>query len=706
MTKHARISVSLLCLAAGLLIGGFAGWDLGSPAPVVVPAPLPQPMETGAPAQSPKPPSDTPEPQAALPGEIWGTVELSGGGGLVGVEVSAMPATAPPDAAETSLEAEVAAYAARLEREVRATTGPDGAYRLTGLDPALRYTLEARRDGYQIGVKAGAQESITHHAVGKAVDFVAATTGTVRLDLRLPDGGLPERAWVTLQPEGNRSRTLWDWSPAKRTRVLQPGVWQVAARAGRHDEYAAEPVELRVSQGGTAELTLTLAARPTIAGHVIVPRGLERLSATVELQRLGESGFERVNVDDGDENPRPARNWYVLPAFRFHGLEPGEYRVILHHASREVDRRDVTLSDAVAIVELALPEPDRAGYLIVQVSGPDGPMNRGVSFVMRYQRRGGSDSGSASALARGDGEYWVRRPADADEDTRHWLEVKADQLGTRAIELERDGASTFHVQFSAPAFVTLEIEGFYEHASRDSLLADCRPAGTAPRSYSMFHQPGVGERVRRLGPLEPGEYEVELLRVVMPDGRQVLQARTVLLHPGEQTVRIALPEFSGFVLVIPPEYRNQQIQVNGMDAPFSTRHQQRQNQGEEEIRFGGLTPGRYMVSTAVSGAMVVSLPADRDRRIVFEPKPFNAYLVFAMHAGQRLDFPAKPGDIVIEVEGVPIENMDQARGLIDQSRKRERSTWTVLRDGVRTEISFAFDDMGSAHLGMIPARAE
>jgi hypothetical protein len=707
MTK----ALPLLCLAGGLLLGGVIGLLIGTSAATPPDVPvgddvLPAPAFKQPAAEAAK----APEPVPRLPGRISGSVQLASGGPLSGVEVVAVPAQAAPPSSGLTLEDEIAEYAAALERQDsmtrRAVSDALGHYMLDGLDNELLYTLEARRAGFAIHAVAQSGVPISHHAPGKEVNFTARESGTLKLDLRLPDGGQPERAWVTLQPEGQRGRTLWQWSPAELARAVHPGTWQVSARAGRHDEYSAEPVEVQLSKGGFVEQTLKLVANPTIAGHVLAPGGLEGLPTTVELQRLGEGGFERVPMDEGDGNPRPARVWYDRPAFRFQGLAPGEYRVILRHGGNEVNRREVTLAGAAAYVELALPEPDRAKFLIVHVSGPDGRLNRGVRFTLRTQRgSGSSSSGSSTALARGDGEYWIRRPADGDEHTRHTLSVTARGLGTRTIEIERDGPTTFSVQFIAPAFVTLEIVGFHEHAARETLLADCRPVGTARESFSSFHQEGLGEPVRRMGPLEPGEYLVELVHVgnFSLDNR-VLQSRTVYLHSGEQTVHLTLAEVSGFVIVIPPQYRNQQINIRKLAAPSSHTFQHRTGQEEFEVR--NLTDGQYMVSTWHSGAMYVSLPADRDRRILFDPKPFNAYLLYTMREETRAEFPAKPGDMVIEIEGVAIEDMVHAQALLNQSIERERSAWTVLRDGVRMEISFPYNELGRAGLQLTPARVD
>jgi hypothetical protein len=579
---------------------------------------------------------------------------------------------------------------------------------LDGLDNELLYTLEARRAGFAIHAVAQSGVPISHHAPGKEVHFTARESGTLKLDLRLPDGSQPERATVNfLLPDGRRGAT-WYWSPAEPERQVDPGEWRLAVRAGRHSEHTCADELVSIVQGRTTERTLRFELRPVIAGLVRIPEGV---SAVVELQRKSAVDFERVDLGSAGivGNPRSLHARNDLAYFNFRDLEPGEYRLILRSGGKALETRTVTLAQGVEYVELRVPEPDSSGYIVVRVTGPDGPISGSVTFMVETRRDSSRGTSGASALNRGNGVYWIK-PPNVAANTSYSLTVSVPELGSRTFPFDPETTSTLDAHFTAPAFVLLEIVGYDEHPQRSLLVADFWPSGQAPeRTFprARIGNRAAGERVRHLGPLEPGEYVFALLLTGANLAQRFeLDRKTMYVGPGEQTVLLTPPELYEVTVVIPPEYRRQQITLRHMGTPEYTVTQPQAQLGQEEFVARMLKPGDHMISSHLTGAMFVSLPAAAGTRVEFQPMPFNAYLLYRPYGLEATDIGVKPGDIVVEINGVAIEDMEQARRLSESAREGETTTWTVLRQGARLTVTFRNEDLAKAGLAFAATRVD
>jgi S1-C subfamily serine protease len=71
-----------------------------------------------------------------------------------------------------------------------------------------------------------------------------------------------------------------------------------------------------------------------------------------------------------------------------------------------------------------------------------------------------------------------------------------------------------------------------------------------------------------------------------------------------------------------------------------------------------------------------------------------------------LDVGLSAGDIVVEVDGVAIENVAQGRELMESAVNRESTTWVVLRNGVRVNVTFNVRDFRESGLGLHPVRVD
>jgi hypothetical protein len=731
--------IPLFAAAGGLLLGGLVGWMLGGSAPAV-PVPdafvepeLPRPVVQPAPArieeagaynsrlarEAPVASSVPTSVPASETGEIWGTVLREDAEPLAGVSIRATPHIPRREAADLSLEEEIAEYAASLARQeaqsVTTRTDAAGRYRLSGLDAGLFYTLEASLPGHVVQQAHRGGSPIIYHAVGKELHFIAKVALVVRLDLRLPDGSRPERAQIGIQRdvEGSGSTSFWYWSPAQPTRSFEPGDWRLLIRGGVHNEYTCEPVSIRVSTSEPPEdRTIQLHAVPTIHATVTVPQGIEGIRPTLEFQREIDGAFTRVEFPDHRRNPETISPFRGTGRVEYHDLEPGNYRLILALDGKELETRDLRVERGVRLEDFTVPEPDPSDYLIVHVNGPAGPVTTGVQFHFTTEGRLGSSSGRVQALNRGNGLYWIPRTLIPEsEGATYTLLVTAHELGKSNVQFSPRSIAPIHVSLGVATYLIVEILGFDDHPNKHELVSHVWKAGSSPPRPSLMDRIRSGRdetefRVRRFNQLEPGEYEIGLFMVSRQQVHGLLVARkTVHLASGENRETIHAPELHGFVVVIGQQYRHRQIRVHHADDPGYRFFQNAGTLGAAEYALDRLKPGNYVVSAFEIGEMTVSIPAMSGRRVEFQPLPFNAFRITAA-AGGTVDVGLKADDILVAIDGVAIESQAQGMQLIEQCYARDSTTWTVLRDGLRVPVTFKGSSFSHAGLSLSPTRVD
>lgn len=716
--------VPLFAAAGGLLAGGLLGWVLGAPGPAapVVSAPV----EILAPA----PPVDPPEPLPADPepdsfaalieaapavaaratGEIRGSVLLLNGRPLPGVEIRAVPHL------PAALHHELADHAARIALRhagARATrTDANGEYVLNDLDGELFYSVSASLRGYDIRTAGRLGAAMEFYPVGYELHFVANDAVVVRLDVRLPDGRQAARAQIGCSGENQPGQTsFWYWTPTEPTRAFEPGEWQLTFRAGESNEYTCEPVMLELKHGEPFPTrTIQLASAPGVIGTVTVPADGPRIPLSVELQIEQGGEYTRVNMNSrrpGERNPARVNTWRGAAAYEFFDIEPGRYRVVLMMFDKPVESRDVEVTNTVVRADFTLPEPDIKDFIVVRVTGPDGPVTENVRFNLS-ERRGGSRSGrSAQAMLR-DSEHWLPRPERRMEGSTFTLDVRAGGLGNKSQEFDPETTNVIDVYFGAPAFITVEILGFEQHPQRENLMQHVWKSGTEFSLWSLImparmSSVPIDQSKRRHGPFEPGSYEIGLfVQTQQRVDALPLERRTVTLLPGENHATLTAPQLYSFVVVIPQQFQGRQIIVQNSEDPGLRIPQNDWALGAEEFKAENLKAGEYIVSMSDVGEMTVSLPAADGRRVEFQPKLYNAFQMRLNRGSEFKDLGLREHDIVIEIDGAPITDMAQGHRLLNEAATRASTTWTVLRQGSRVQITFSPPEIRDSGLGAHP----
>lgn len=689
-----------LCALAGVLVGAIIGYAAAPEAE----KPQPQPAAIERPAVPQRQPAPVAKPEPIQhDGQISGRVLTADGKPLAGVQIRATPMTEDGLTGATP-EQELRALAEARLLARAAASEDDGSFALTEIDPARHYSLEARLDGWSFRIE-GQQQAFS---AGSEVEFTATTSALLRVSLRLPDGRAPHIGRIILMRDREAdSRQFWTWTPFNTEYALTPGEWSLEIAAGEFHEFVAKPRTVSITPGKPIEpLEIQLEALHGIVGRVIPAAGMGDARLAVRL--LQEVRGEFVN-------PQGAEGRSVQPQvilgmgwrFQFIGLNPGRYRLELLQDETAIDGWDVTLDNGTFSVELRAPEPDPNEYIVVRVSGPEGPIIRGLQFVLMVVQGTRTSSGGSRTIDRGDGEFWLSRLDSrfTGDDGWYVVRIQSRRYGDRDFRYERADRSPLEVVLEPPAFVVVEIVGFDEHPQKSEFSVHVAPMDESDSRLSN-RIPGEGTgATRRFGPLEPGEY-VALFNIEQRErwATITLDKKTVNAAPGDNTVRFTAPPLYSVTIEIPEQYSNNQISI--LDAVSYAQHGSTDGQAESEHTFDRLPPGEYVVMANPAGVMRVSLPQADGQRILFQPLPLNAYLLQARGRPSEVDIGLKDGDIVLAMDGNSLQDYDRRRDFMRESLAQETTTWTILRNGQRMNITFKSADWQRAGLFTQPARVD
>jgi hypothetical protein len=641
--------------------------------------------------------------EPAVSAGITGTVTRANGDPLSGVELRATPG-------ETGAP-------------VTARTGADGSYRIVGLDDDQSYAVTARSTGFRfVRTEDGKPTEwlpLELHRVGDTVDFLAVAGFEITLDVRMPNGSQPASAQIMVTrgdvPEGATPETFgWVWTPESSAGSLEAGVWHLRARSLDGNDYRAGPLTLGIERSTTEPFHIQLLGNPEIVVTAQPPEGVKyvRISARI-LMHETNGGRQPIIIGTTHRSKRAnfyaSENWTV----RAIDVKPGQYTVEILFGDTVVASETVVVTDRNVHVAPVLKPPEIGDYIVVQVFGPDGPLETDVT-VRVYRRRDGRNLRSPDdhVLDRGQGEYWISRQDHvfADAEGSFEVQVSTQVYGTRSIHYERSDVHPIRVTFSEPVYLTVEIGGYDKHPSRDRLSVACAMAGTLLASrvswVAAARRSGEGP-IQKLGPLEPGEYVVAL--IIHSGGRgQELLRKTVAVGAGDNRVTLAAPELHSFTI----------IQTGGRvlitvrsadDLGRSWTTSAKIGDDGAEVKVDDLPAGEYLLQAAGKGQMRVSVPAVAGTRIQFNPLPFNAYVISLKNALRPDDARAmgvEDGDIVLEMNGSSLADFEKAKQYRDDSYQRDSSTWVLSRRGVRISTTFTRDQLRNSRLTLIPFRTE
>jgi hypothetical protein len=696
-----------LCAVVGLIAGGAVAYVVASEdappqtpqAAVVEPDATgntrepegSQPTSSATVTQKPGEPKSAP----ADDGVITGRVSLLDGGKLRGVRIIATPLLQSGEPApDASVHDQVEAFASHRarERELRGTaeTEGNGAYRVAGLQPDLLYALTPILEGYRFRADRG--NRVTHYKVGGEVDFTAEPIVRVSAKVRLPDGSTADFAQIVYESQGSGQRRYWYWNPLNASDDAPPGEYLLSVEAGEFRQYRASGVTLSLRHGEpAAPLEIDLAASPGIIGRVNPPAGMDT-QLRIHIDRVDGA----TPPDAGHPRSREAMlrergehlSGHNLFRFAFLELAPGKYRLRVRQGNTDVKAQEVTVTNALVEVELDLPEPEPADFIIMRVVGPDGPITGDVEIYLHFNDGNRGFSGGTAVINRGNGEYWIAREAHrfSTDGGSYEINVSSRKYGRTKRAYGRADTHIVEVTFNVPTYINVEITGWDAHEQKEQLTVTVVAASEQANRGNRLHpaRQDTPTGTMRFGPLEPGDYVVALLvRNQSRSDEFPLDRREFRAAPGENTVRVTPQTLYSFTVIVPEEYRKEQLNLELLTD--RTWHMAQRKSGEPEVEFTNLIAGEYKLQCLPSGVMKVSLPQAAGQRILFQPLPFNAYLVTG---GGGVDIGLKDGDHVVEIDGTVISGMRQRQQLVADAIKKESTTWVVIRDGARVSVTF------------------
>jgi hypothetical protein len=573
-----KLAIPVGCLLAGIALGALLGYwaadTESSPATVADSEPVKRgdlpacgpPMHSQPPIAGAGQVQPQPRAREVEKGVIVGRITTRDGRPLAGVTVRASPVlgNAPPARGET-LDAEVEAFRARRERERgherETSTGADGTYRLEGLDEKAFFKIVPSFDSYEFDYAGNWR--VKQHRAGNAVDFVGRLALRVFVDIQFVDGRTADYATITFCEDVDRppSTGYWYWGPDEASRSFEPGDWRLSVRAGKSEEFTAEPVSVRVVAGQPApRVSIVLADKPCVVGRVVPYAGLGE--ADLQVRLMDATGKP---VSTGEGRAGIIHLWSMHGwEFKFLDLASGNYRLDVLHGQAVVTSLEVNVGTGVTRLEVELPEPAAADFIIVKVRGPDGPVTDGLDFGLTTQDGKINRSTGAKPLNCGEGEYWIRRDEAAfgnSEGGSYLVRVMSRKYGALESPYARTDTHTIEFSYVEPTYVTATFKGLadFEHP-KDLRLMLLRP-GESPRASPDNTRGARSESETelqiRFGPLAPGDFDVALiLNQEFPDDPIVLQRVSVAVVAGENTVEVTMPDLYSVTLVIPEAYRH------------------------------------------------------------------------------------------------------------------------------------------------------
>lgn len=653
-------------------------------------------------------------------GSIAGHVRAADGQPLAGALVRATPAAdadeaepagrAPDD--DPTLESEVRDFVKRRRsaREARreALTDAAGAFAVTGLG-ATKYEVEARLAGLALRPVDGEASEVRP---GATVDFVARTIVRIPALVYMPDGRLAERASIECKRSGHDDRYLL----RRREIEAEPGSHQFTARGGDDGELRSEPQSVAVAADGAAPaLTFRLVRHGGVRGKVSLPPDEqdEYLQAFI-LQ------FANGNVPDPARLRREGQSDWIYRRTRRYSFAPLSRGTYLVGVARPNEPPAVTqaieVDDAMVTLDLTIPPPDRTDYVILTVLGPAGEVVDGAQVGSELRGNHGTQNDQIVAIEKAGGTYWVAIPDAAkkawrgrgDAETRLVLTVTADEFGSRTVEVA-PGETTALVRFLPPATLDVTIAGYAGSGLEGALVLSLeKPGGDDEEGHGGFYFSGGNRYIRRghsyrrlgeeesldaeghqkLGPVEPGTYELMLGLQPEGGGNQPLTAEraTLTLVPGRNEHVLSAPALYALRVVVDRAGGGIALNPAGRG---SGRWICKVADADGRCVFDRLPAGSYQLrffegdedarSFPSEASMAVTVPGPAEVR--YSPARQNALLVTVTDPNGRFaQAGLASGDFITAVNGAEFEGAKEfAKLLLAASQAKEMVQLTVLR---------------------------
>ncbi|MEO0661943.1 MAG: hypothetical protein AAFZ87_10430, partial [Planctomycetota bacterium] len=581
-----------------------------------------------------------------------------------------------------ALEEELARTAqARLKSRrgtIVAAVDASGSFEATGLVPGRKYRARVYAAD-MVGDSIDARP-------GQVVEFVLEPVALFHLEPRLTDGTVPAEATVLMET-GERRPRAYAWTADEPTLRLDQRVASLRVLAGEvhsvsWNEYSAsltsETRTVDLDVDGEGPHVFELEPQYLLEVDLVEPGlAFDNLSPWVDAK------------GPDDEEPRALRRTSDGP-FVLNGLAPGSYTV---RAGRTEDEplveRAVEIAEASSALTLELPPIEPSDFLVVRCVDGSGRAVQDVTFRYRSESSVNRSSGGLRGDARPGGEHWIAwstiRSQGIDVAGGFTLVARSKTLGARNARIA-SGAERVEITFASPADVTVLVQGA---SGRGGLGASLGSKGDGTATAMPWDQPNVVEVDSNgraaFGRLQPGEYQ--LVVGELENGRWIREpmlTEDVTVAPGDQTLRVVLPDMVELVVHVEDAKKGQSVTITPEDATRALWSQENASIGADgTVRFTDLAPGLYRVNYQ-GQEMLVEVPCGE---VLFVPAEVTGQIVAwiqedkaGYEAGLRM------GDVIVASsasEGGP----ERFQYDLQIALKQGPVTLEIERDGSRTSIT-------------------
>ncbi len=632
---------------------------------------------------------------AARTGRITGTVSGARGDGVAGVTVRAVLRRIEAnrrDRVEPGLEEAVRTFvrqrSLRLQTTVDATTSANGTYVLRGLTDGA-YRVTASLSGFEL--RGGG----TLTRAGMTVDFTAHPVVEIAIDVLLPDGSRPARAWIKCK-RGGQDEITRDWYRQPGTVRVPPGSYVVAASVRDGDELKSDAVEVTVPLGKTPErVVIHLRGRPGIRGTIMFADGVD--FSGISLYALSFQAGQQPDEELLRKNGTQAwafKRGTVAMTYAFQDLPDGRY--VVGAALGEgplLGARVVVVAGRVATCDFRDLKIPPSQYVVVSVLGPDDKPTPVKEIETSYRVDGSYTSGGGSWTRRDNGALLVLHcgRSGAASGGTYGVKITTEKYGHKEVTYRGTKARELTVRFRSAATLQVTVRGYLgsEHKSRVVFALERKTDRKRPIDIASMADPERGLKVDangmlRAGPVEEGEYV--LFVDVRAGDYQFFEAtrHPVTLRPGKNSLIVPMPRLYALAVVatgFDPGDLVSLRRVGGRDWYMVNGRIDK----DRKVHFNNLPAGKYKIESKV-GAMEIARPGPAE--VVFALLKPNALLVRITDTESSFARTGlRDGDLIVVIDGTEFKSAPELAAAMAAARLKDEVVMSVVRGSRRLEIT-------------------
>lgn len=570
----------------------------------------------------------------------------------------------------------------------KTTTDEDGNYRVEGLAESVSYNVTAEGDGWYIEQRDKQSES---RKGSRELHFVATSRIPLTVSLRVSDGSqlLDARIWYRAKAvRDRRDSSLWNENSA--TLYLTPGEYEVYATSTEWPEsrirHRSEPLTVIVEAGTTPDaIELVLHPTPWIGGEIKLAEGFVRSSVEVYVQYEPEDDAPVMSIHSV-QSKEEASLWTIegKTTYRMSNVKLGRYRVMLVSGNLIIDWADVLVEGGETPHDFELPAPTLQTYIAFRVFSPDGELLKDVRVEVNGRAGYKADEIRESALYNEDGTIWVKRISSGFEAEWYEVIVTSTKHGEATARYEASSQTVLDIHLQRPAFLELTVPNWENTPGRGLLRWELEPLDPERRVGNTSWDSETQKSPIRLGPVEPGEYSLQLRQTTEGYDRVTLMEQEVTLSQGDNYLTVAAPELYSLKIIAPDPNDPPYIEIKSNNETFRRDVRSMFRRGVATIV--GLPAGTYVL-TSGRGEMQVTLPGTTE--VTFNPPEYDCVVLRIRPVGGRIEgLGLKDGDKLIEVDGTAIDPRSRDEDVLYSTVTKESTTWVVLRGGIRTDVTF------------------